>query len=367
MLTSALFLLAASRKSAQQQRGEKMANEEYQRGRKLFESARFVVCLVILRASFSLPHAVCVARPPARRPTVCVRPQESLPFFEKASEWAPHFPEPFVAMAQVLTRLGRQDEATAKMAEADRLLQKSAPGHTSQAAPPPRVPPSHPAIILPIVDAAKLVAQAPTHDDTLASGSGVKPDPGMVANERGVRRGLVEAAELVVESSALIDGMAASSHPRDQHNARIHRAQLEDTERALRQLIASPLDIQLWWNIAIGAFNQRREYATAAIAFELVIKGATTPVALPSYYLLYHAWQHLCDWRQYDARLRMLQIRLEKSAAERAAAAERDGIGRSVQGEAHDMMEAPYIMLVSRLVDAAPHLIRTVFEFQALQ
>ena len=126
---------------------ERLANENYQRGRALFESNHH---------------------------------REALSFFEKASEWAPQFPEPHVAMAQVLSRLGRQEEAKARMQEADWRLQESVKNTATPE------PPSYVGAIVPAAEsAAKTVKSANAPANLKAT----------------VGRGLVTAAVLMQESA----------------------------------------------------------------------------------------------------------------------------------------------------------------------
>ncbi|KAL1520161.1 hypothetical protein AB1Y20_023631 [Prymnesium parvum] len=256
---------------------ERMAHASYQRGRELFEADRL---------------------------------EEAFPFFKKASEWAPHFPEPFVAMSQALSRLGRPDEARRMMGEADKRL---------------RSPP---------LSSHSLTSAARAAVHAVRSSSAPPHTKAVVAR----------TLASFVESGALIDELERSAERQDAHNARVHRQQLVEAERLLRQLLASPLEMRYWWQLGLNAFNERREFTTAALALEVIVRFAPARMVNVSYYLLYHSWQQLCDWRQYDSRLRTLRMRLEEAAAGKGEHS-RDGV------------EAPYILLVSRLMDTDPWLV----------
>ena len=107
-----------------------------------------------------------------------------------------------------------------------------------------------------------------------------------------------------------------------------------------------------------------------------------------SYYLAYHSWQHLCNWRDYEARLRTLANRIQDSLGDfngGGGGGDEDDVegggspragdavdGGGVRGSTEDLetlvraMEAPYIFLVSRLVDTHPQLVRRLFARQAV-
>ena len=80
-----------------------------------------------------------------------------------------------------------------------------------------------------------------------------------------------------------------------------------------RRLTAAPTDANLWWQLALHSFNQRRDHMTASVAFAVTSHLSTAPMVLMSFYLLFHAWQHLCDWREWEGRLRMLTARIHAS------------------------------------------------------
>ena len=283
---------------------EQKASQLYQRGRTLFEAGRL---------------------------------EESLPFFEKASQQAPEFPEPYVARAQALNRLGRAADAQALLAEAQRRLPAS-PAHGAGSVA------SAESMIHTSKSAAAMVAR--------------NAPPGFAPVVlRAVPRAMQLAADLNLESQELIMVMASSQNAQDQHNARIHHKEHVESEVILRRIISSPLDLQAWWELALSTFNARREYHTASVAFEIVIMAAQTPLAVLSYFLLFHAWQQLCDWRDQDTRLRLLQDRLRNTTE---AYERRKGPPSSEYGPG-ESMEAPYIMLVSRLVDIDPMLVQRSF------
>ena len=83
---------------SQQERRDN-ANQEYQVGRVAFEKGAFL---------------------------------EAEPYFVKAAEWAPEFPEPHYALAQIYGRLGREQEAQLHMATAQRLMGKTAEAPSSE-------------------------------------------------------------------------------------------------------------------------------------------------------------------------------------------------------------------------------------------
>ena len=319
------------------------------------------------------------------------------PHFLKAAEWAPAFPEPHFALAQIFARMGRQQEAQLRMARAQKQMPAAPPAGSS----------------------TTLLAQ-PQVLSTLAR----KAAKTMPASHQMVGRALCQIAVYMEEGRLAIAPMAASAHPQDQHNARIHMKQHIEAEGLFRQLTQMPIDANLWWQLALSAFNLRREYMTASVAFAVTALLSTAPMVLMSFYLLFHAWQHLCDWREWDGRLRMLATRVHVSLGDemlpdtgpgnqvRWAQSNRSALVRTGESEAGNgndasaasseglpaaatavsatqasnanqraagvgiggpneieslvlAMESPYIFLVSRLADTAPPLLNRIFARQA--
>ena len=60
------------------------------------------------------------------------------PLFKLAAEWAPEFPEPYFALAQLVKRLGRHDEARHYMAHVSQRMPQVS-GVDASAGLPPRV------------------------------------------------------------------------------------------------------------------------------------------------------------------------------------------------------------------------------------
>ena len=158
------------------------AGEMYQRGRVLFESGKML---------------------------------EAIPFFEKASEWAPEFPEPYLAKAQSLNRLGRADEAQLFLNKAQRRL-PPAPTKSEE-----------------LVQAAKTAAASLLSPSGTAAAA-LQTSP---AVQSAVPHGLVRVAELMHESGQLISAMAASSN---------EQACVISLEQVSAQWVASAHHITHW-------------------------------------------------------------------------------------------------------------------------
>ena len=54
----------------------------------------------------------------------------------------------------------------------------------------------------------------------------------------------------------------------------------------------------------------------ASHAFSVTAALSDAPMVRMSFYLLYHSMQHLCDWREYEARLSTLRERLSESLSQ---------------------------------------------------
>ena len=334
------------------------------------------------------------------------------PHFLKAAEYAPQFPEPHYALAQIMVRQGRHQEAQQHMARAQSFMP---PGPQS---PPEQATPSDDGTVSLAVLAAKASASLP-------------------ASHIAVGRALSHIAGYLGEGERAIAAMAASSDPQDVHNARIHQSQHVSVEETFRKLANAPTDANLWWQLALHSFNQRRDHMTASTAFAVTATLSKAPMVVMSFYLLFHAWQHLCDWRDSESRLRQLEARIRISlgdtplgaigpggqqqwaVSKRAALPGGEGSGEGgggedgggnwlsfgwgkpgggkgkgaagVDGSVADgadggdgggdggedaksrrefeslvlAMESPYIFLVTRLVDREPTLIRRLFARQA--
>ena len=212
------------------------------------------------------------------------------PHFLKAAEAAPHYPEPHYALAQIMVRQGRHQEAQARMA----LAQKNMPPGTQGA------------------NAAAPATTVGNPDESLAVVA-AKTSASLPPSYQQVGRALSHIAGYLVDGQNAVATMAASSDPQDQHNARIHHTQHVAAEDVFRRLALAPTDANLWWQLALHSFNQRRDHMTASVAFAVTAQLSNAPMVLMSFYLLYHAWQHLCDWRDWDSRLQMLAARIHAS------------------------------------------------------
>ena len=288
------------------------------------------------------------------------------PFFVKATKWGPEFAEPHFALAQVMRRLGRAQEAKAHMVAAQRIM--SSGGDTAT----PADMPGASAVATAVKPLAKVADEAALR---------------LGAAHVAIGRVIVRIAELLDEGRDLIGVMARSSSPQDAHNAMVHGTQHGEGERLFRMLAASPLEANMWWQLSLNSFNMRREYMVASLAFSVTAALSDAPMVRMSFYLLYHSMQHLCDWREYEARLSTLRERLSESLSQLSetltvgGGGERDegnegGVARGVArtgggagaGEVASLVraiEAPYIFLVSALTDTAPQLLRRAFARQA--
>lgn len=85
------------------------------------------------------------------------------------------------------------------------------------------------------------------------------------------------------------------------------------------------------------------------------------PLARMSYTLLFHSWQHACDWRDWESRFGALKARLVASLAPHIKLLDHAGDA----DPAVLALESPYILLVTRLVDMEPELVRRGFARQA--
>ena len=119
---------------------------------------------------------------------------------------------------------------------------------------------------------------------------------------------LLRTAAHLEEGRALILAMQGSGHAQDAHNARIHGKEWVEHVGRFRRLLGDPTDGQKWWDAAIHGFNARRCYASGAVAMEEVFRLAgETDASRGAFFLLFHAWQQTCDWRDYDKRLRAIE------------------------------------------------------------
>ena len=171
-------LLGQVREADREQRRDR-GNKLYQDGRKAYEAARLDV---------------------------------AEPLFRKAIEIIPEFPEPHLALAHVLARLGRAAEAEASLAESKRRLPDSYQ---------PASPTEHEAAM-----ASAEEAVSAWQDDLV----GLAAEAARILGEGGtnlpplVRLGdsLLRTAAHLEEGRALILAMQGSGHAQDAHNARIH-------------------------------------------------------------------------------------------------------------------------------------------------
>ena len=231
------------------------------------------------------------------------------PLFIKAAEVAPEFPEPHYALALILQRVGRSQEALARMAAAQALLPPGVAGAAAIAAMA-----SGKTSDAVLADVKKASEQLQTALPVLAASAAAT----LPASHEVIGKALINIARYMAEGREAIDRMSESEDPQDQHNARIHLRQHLDAETLYRLLTQQPTDANLWWQLALSAFNLRREYTTASVALAVTASLSTAPMVLMSFYLLFHAWQHLCDWREWDSRLRMLSARLHASLGDEA-------------------------------------------------
>lgn len=139
----------------------------------------------------------------------------ALPFFEATAKHAPHFPEPYVAMGQLLSRVGRVAEAQTRMAEA----------HTRLAA--VEASTSEHAAKRPLSELAAAAAEA------------------LPEQHARIGQSLRRLPDLMAESGRLIEQMANSSNAEDRHNARIHKNQMIESEQLLRKVCEAPRDAQV--------------------------------------------------------------------------------------------------------------------------
>ena len=309
------------------------------------------------------------------------------PVFRLASEWAPEFPEPHFALAQLMQRSGRMEEAAVETEKVKRLMpqggQPKLAFHGSNEG-ADRGSPKRP-----------LVQHA---EETARTLRVARPDVGPL-----IGRSLVAVAKALEAGAVLIHEMMRSPLQQDQHNGRIHTREILEAEVKLRALIANPLDANGWWQLSLLCFNNRREFESAsrapppqpsrapnslnqqcgqepepvvpghhaptrltparhtctpvrrADAFEATMRLSQSATSRASFFLLYHAWQHLCDWRDWPMRARQLRA---------STAAALDGTpGESAEHRAiMGALQPPYVLLVSRLVDSDPMLVLRSFQ-----
>ena len=332
------------------------------------------------------------------------------PHFNKAAELAPFLPEPHYALAQVMMRQGRTQEAQVRMAQ----VQRSIPTTTLPGGEMPKsgskangaavtTLPSSDISVSNLAAAASAQLQAMRHVHATKIGSA-----------------LVQIAAALGDAHRSILQMQGSESAQDRHNAKIHLQQYMLAENEFRAVTQRPTELSPWWQFAVSSFNTRRDYASATRAFAVADAISRAPMVLLSYYLLFHAWQHLCDWRSWEYRLRTLSQRLHASVGDRmlpergpgntlrwaikGSAQQASGVGRAIDGGGDggganadggatgsiaqqaglsldddgappegagkdyerlvSAMEVPYLFLVSRLVDAEPLLVRRTFARQ---
>ena len=156
-------------------------------------------------------------------------------------------------------------------------------------------------------------APTPPSDDVPLAVMAAKASSLLPATHLAVGRALSHIAGYLVEGEQAIALMTASNDPQDQHNARIHMAQHTQSVEMFKRLIPNPTEANLWWQLALHSFNQRRDHMSASVAFAVTASLSTAPMVLMSFYLLFHAWQHLCEWRDYEGRLKILSARIHAS------------------------------------------------------
>ena len=102
----------------------------------------------------------------------------------------------------------------------------------------------------------------------------------------------------------------------DAHNARIHGKERVEHVGRFRRLLGDPTDGQKWWDAAIHGFNARRCYDPARWRWRRSSARRRDDASRGAFFLLFHAWQQTCDWRDYDKRLRAIEFILEASLAQ---------------------------------------------------
>ena len=297
------------------------------------------------------------------------------PVFRLASEWAPEFPEPHFALAQLYQRSNRMEEAAVETERVKRLMpqggQPKLAFHGSNEG-ADRGSPKRPLV--------------PYAEETARTLGVARPDVGPF-----IGRSLVAVAKSLEAGAVLIHEMMRSPLQQDQHNGRIHTREILEAEAKLRALIASPLDANGWWQLSLLCFNNRREFESASHAFEATMRLSQSATSRASVFLLYHAWQHLCDWRDWPMRQAKLRAAtaaaLDTAGASRGESAEHRAIVGALQVllplpvpagastplhlpiGAHSMPpplpslpQPPYVLLVSRLVDTDPMLVLRSFQ-----
>ena len=270
------------------------------------------------------------------------------PLFRKAVEFAPEFPEPHFALAQLMQRLGRTEEAQHFMAQVNQRIPQNAAG--SELAQAQAVAAQQKPLLEHALETARTLRV-------------IRPEAPFVG------RALLAAARAMDESRQLVAQMARSSKQQDVHNSRIHAAHHLEAELKLREVLANPLEANGWWQLALQSFNSRREFETASHALEAAMRLSASPTSRASYFLLYHAWQHLCDWRDWPLRLRQLRDSARAALDTSGPAEARTGGARAVTGagagassafappDVVRALQPPYVLLVSRLIDLEPQLV----------
>jgi tetratricopeptide (TPR) repeat protein len=168
------------------------------------------------------------------------------PHFHKAAKAAPQFPEPHFALAQIMVRQGRHAEAQAHMAKA----QQQMPANAANQAP------------------AQTAGAAAGAGARGAGGAGEASLSALAAvvsrtlpkSHAHVGRALSDIAKNIKIGREAIEVMASSTDPQDVHNSRIHMQQQVAAEDFFHRLTQQPLDANLWWQLALNAFNMRREH-----------------------------------------------------------------------------------------------------------
>jgi tetratricopeptide (TPR) repeat protein len=168
------------------------------------------------------------------------------PLFRKALEFAPEFPEPHFALAQLMQRLGRNEEAQHFMAQVNQRIPQAAEAAQAEAA-----------VQRPLLEHALETAR------TLRT---IRPDAPFVG------RALLASARAMDEGRQLVGQMGRSALPQDQHNSRIHAAHQLEAELKLREVLANPLEANSWWQLALLSFNSRREFESASHALEAAMR-----------------------------------------------------------------------------------------------
>ena len=155
------------------------------------------------------------------------------PLFRRAVDFAPEFPEPHFALAQLMQRMGRNEEAQHFMAQVNQRIPQSAAGA--------EVAQAEAGTQKPLLEHARETAR------TLRLILPGKPFVGVA---------LLAAARAMDEGRQLVGLMARSGLQQDVHNSRIHAAHQLEAELKLREVLASPLEANTWWQLALLSFNR---------------------------------------------------------------------------------------------------------------